>query len=180
MPEGALTEKSYMEIFKSFVSDYSLHVVLCKSTRSAIKHLLQQANENLENLRPNDEIWILVDRDREAHTEEQFRLLYKWVKADEQQRHLAISNPRFEYWLLWHFVEMPSSEDASSDTKLDQYLPGYSKSKNLAKFKEKFTRQRIQTAIDRAYRQKEFPDCDHLECRGSGVAVLINKILNFH
>ena len=75
---------------------------------------------------------------------------------------------------------MPSLEEASSDTKLDQYLPGYSKSKNLAKFKEKLTKQRIQTAIDRAYRQQGLPDCEHLECRGSGVAVLINKILNFH
>lgn len=68
---------------------------------------------------------------------------------------LALSNPKFEYWLLLHFEDgdgIASPRDCSE--RLKRRLPGYEKGIDA----RKITRDRIDVAIRRA-RQRDNPPC---------------------
>ena len=53
-----------------------------------------------EEFREGDEAWIIVDVDTWDETE--FSQLLDWTKKDPRH-HLAISNPKFELFLIMHF-----------------------------------------------------------------------------
>ena len=53
-----------------------------------------------EEFREGDEAWIIVDVDTWDETE--FSQLLDWTKEDPRH-HLAISNPKFELFLIMHF-----------------------------------------------------------------------------
>ena len=63
------------------------------------------------------------------------------------KHHIAISAPRFEYWLLCHFENAPTKSNAMHDVYVAQYLPGYDRKKDLDRHKGKITIQSIQHAI---------------------------------
>lgn len=175
--EGAQTEVSYMNCVKN-LAPREINIVICsrKTTHSGIKHLIVQGNNVLKNMMSGDEAWILLDRDEAAHTREQFGQLHKWCCQSRGWGNVAISNPRFEYWILLHFEEYPSVATAKKDSALEKYLQGYSKRKDLAKFEWIFDKERILQAIHRALKQPELPDCEHPDRIGSGVALLMDKI----
>lgn len=64
-----------------------------------------------EGLRTTDEAWLVVDQDQ--WTEQQLEQLFAWSKEQENY-HLALSNPCFELWLLLHFED---AKNISSTTK---------------------------------------------------------------
>lgn len=53
-----------------------------------------------EGLKSSDEAWLVVDKDQ--WTEEQLRQLHQW-SLQQANYGFALSNPKFEYWLLLHF-----------------------------------------------------------------------------
>ncbi len=57
-----------------------------------------------ESLKSSDEAWLIADRDQ--WDENQLNQLYAWSTI-QKNFGFALSNPKFEYWLLLHF------EDAS-------------------------------------------------------------------
>ena len=75
--------------------------------------------------RKGDSFWIVVDVDNWGESD--FETLRRWA-AKEESRHLAISNPKFELFLLMHFDSARGcTTSASAEAKLRNYMPGYRK-----------------------------------------------------
>lgn len=54
-----------------------------------------------EDLLPSDKAWLVVDKDQ--WTDEQLNQLHSW-SLDKDNYGFALSNPKFEYWLLLPFL----------------------------------------------------------------------------
>lgn len=78
-----------------------------------------------KNPRPPYEAWLVIDKDH--WTGVQIDELTKWVDH-HGNRGLAVSNPRFEFWLLLHF-EMGNDVHTSRECtiRLQRYLDDFSK-----------------------------------------------------
>lgn len=121
-----------------------------------------------------DEICLIVDRDYDSFSEEQFD--YVKNACEKNKITLCISNPFFEFWLLLHTENVLSynKDDLKNKTfiinKLKAKLGRYSKSN----FNVNSLIENIHTAIEN---EKKF--CENIECLkneiGSNVGVLINK-----
>ncbi len=151
--EGEKTEPRY---FAAFNGQRSVIQVKCLKSRhdSSPRHVLKRMEDYLrqEGLRTSDEAWIVVDRDR--WTEEQLSLLHTWTHARGNYG-LALSNPKFEYWLLLHFEDGTGIKSVQNCIdRLKRHLPDYDKDFDA----RKITRQGIEEAIGRA-RQKDNPPC---------------------
>jgi hypothetical protein len=170
--EGTVTEREYFQL----LNDESIIHVRCLKNRNNLppKEALQRINEYVrkEGLKKEDEAWVVVDKDswREEHLTE----LHKWAQSRSNFR-FALSNPKFEYWLLLHFEDatgVVTSEHC--DSRLAKYLPDYHKHVDG----RKFTRERILAATGRAKR-RDIPPCPDWPHRpGTTVYRLVERILN--
>lgn len=78
-----------------------------------------------EDFRAGDEAWIVVDVDEWDRGE--LEALLAWARKDDR-RHVAISNPKFELFLVMHFEKGNGCTTASSvDAALRRHMPGYDK-----------------------------------------------------
>jgi len=127
------------------------------------KHLKEKG------LKKNDEAWLVVDKD-DWETEPLLQL-FNWSK-EKDNYNFALSNPKFEYWLLLHFEDgsgISSSQDCTN--RLKQYLPNYNKG-----IPANISKPKIQNAITRA-KQKDSPPCeDWPRQHGSTVYRLVEKL----
>ena len=105
-----------------------------------------------EDLLPSDEAWLVVDKDQ--WTDEQLNQLHSW-SLDKDNYGFALSNPKFEYWLLLHFEDGTgiSSPRECSD-RLKRHLPDYDKKIDA----RRFTRDMIKDSIRRA-KERDTPPC---------------------
>lgn len=154
--EGRKTEPSYFGIFNS--ENSTVQVTCLKSGhRSSPRQVLQKMKDRLkqkENQRFPEEAWLVVDRDQ--WTEEQLDELCGWANKPGKNRGFALSNPKFEYWLLLHFEDgknIKSSQDCSN--RLRRFLPNYDKKVNS----HTITPENIDKAISRA-RKRDNPLVD--------------------
>lgn len=100
-----------------------------------------------EGLEKGDEAWIVVDRDRweEPHLDE----LDAWSR-EASNRGFALSNPKFEYWLLLHFEDGAGIRSAGDcDRRLRAHMPDYRKSLGSAPIAEPGIREAIRRARSR-------------------------------
>ena len=106
--EGQNTEPDYFSCIRALAEFCPDHVNLIVRTphgnRSDPKSILQKmkAEYGSRIIDKRDQAWIVIDRDQ--HDQKALRDLITWEREDEKN-HLAMSNPRFELWLLWHFEE---------------------------------------------------------------------------
>ena len=78
-----------------------------------------------EDFRAGDEAWIVVDVDEWPVGE--LRELLAWAEGDERC-HVAISNPKFELFLVMHFEKGNGCTTAPSvDAALKRHMSGYDK-----------------------------------------------------
>lgn len=104
------------------------------------------------DLKPSDQAWVVVDKDN--WPEEQLSQLHNWSK-DRDNRGFALSNPKFEYWLLLHFEDGKGvATPRNCKRKLQHYLPKYDKDINP----DRFTSDLIKQAIKHA-RIRDNPAC---------------------
>lgn len=109
--EGTLTEKKYFEDLRcsSFFQGGLMEIVILPHKEGAtnpisVQKLLLKAKKEFP-IRKTDEFWLLVDRD-------DWETIHHidWVAlAEDCQKNnlfLALSNPCFEMWLLFHFKEL--------------------------------------------------------------------------
>lgn len=108
--EGNETEPSYFEALKNdhrFNNEILELVSLRrdpKDTKSAPKYVF----ESLESIKDeyslaiNDELWMIIDRDRNGKNIEKF---YQKCNS-EKNFYFALSNPCFEFWLLLHIKDL--------------------------------------------------------------------------
>lgn len=151
--EGSKTEPQY---FARFNQQSSVIQIRClkKNHRSDPRNVLKRMKAHLgnESLRKSDEAWLVIDKDQ--WTDDHLTLLYQWSQKAANYG-LAVSHPKFEYWLLLHFkegTEIGSSRECSD--RLSQYLPNYDKNIDH----RKITMEHITKAIARA-KLRDQPPC---------------------
>ncbi len=151
--EGSITEREYfrMHIFENRAR--TIKLLTDKHANSPL-HVLERMKKHLREhpLRASYEAWLVVDKDE--WRDDQLRPLHSWAQEKENFG-LALSNPKFEFWLLLHFedgVGIASSQNCTQ--RLKKYVPDYKKGID----ERKFTRERILRAIQRA-KQRDNPPC---------------------
>lgn len=98
------------------------------------------------------EAWLVVDKDQ--WTDEQLTELFNWSRKQDNYG-FALSNPKFEYWLLLHFEDgngITCSRDCSE--RLRRFYPEYNKGIDP----RKITMGMVMDAIRRA-KQRDNPRC---------------------
>ena len=176
--EGKLTERSYMDLIVDLLADElsDVNIKYQKPKITTIPALLKSA-QDIQG-QPGDEIWIVLDRDEgNRKDEKQWKDLARWEK-ESSNHHVAISNPRFEYWLLFHFEEAPKKEDAKSDFYFVKkgYFPKYDRKKRVPSNKEKINLNTLNLAIKRA-KKHPCPTPQNPECVGTGMYKLMQSVL---
>lgn len=151
--EGVKTELIY---FSRFVDEASVVRVQCLrgSHGSSPPQVLSRMNQALkrEQIQAYDEAWLVVDKDQ--WTNPQLEQLHRWSLKSPNYG-FALSNPKFEYWLLLHFEDgngVGSSRDCVE--RIRRWIAGYDKAVDA----RKFSVEQIKTAIARA-KQRDQPPC---------------------
>lgn len=168
--EGRKTEPQYFGVFNNKNATIRLKILPSKHRTSPTQVLQRaQAAAKEEKLRKNDEIWLVVDMDQWPldQLEEVF------TKCKEAGFTLAVSNPKFEYWLLLHFEDGKGVDSSKAcSNRLLQHLPNYEKGHlEVQKLYPK-----IPDAIHRA-EQKDQPPCEKWpDQNGSTVYLLVKKL----
>jgi hypothetical protein len=170
--EGVKTEPQYFALLNSMQA--IIHVTCLKDKyNSAPPQVLKRMTKYLgkQDLRKSDEAWLVVDKD--DWTDPQLHELHQWSQKSENHG-FALSNPKFEYWLLLHFEDgtgIFNAQDCSE--RLRRYLPNYDKGTNV----REITKRMIEEAISRAARRDNPPCIDWPHNIGTTVYRLIQKIL---
>lgn len=170
--EGFATEPQFFSIFNDL--ELVIHVDCLKGkNESSPIHVLQRMKKFLKEtkLRNADEAWLVVDKDQ--WNEEQLTKLHAWSQEHENYG-FALSNPKFEYWLLLHFEDgsgVSSSRECSE--RLNRYLPDYQKGIDA----RKITKNMIDAAIRRAKDHDNPPCSDWPRTTGTTVYRLVEKLL---
>jgi len=155
--EGRVTEPEYFTILRVLYPDSDCLLKPARTSSSncsSPQEVLQSVERWISKngpLKKSDEAWLVVDKD--SWTREQLRELSDWVsEANEHRfgRGLALSDPKFEYWLLLHFEDTNAANSDDCTRQLKKHLPSYDKHIG----DRDFSQQRIQLAISRA-RQRD-------------------------
>lgn len=144
--EGA-TERDYlgMAVFKGA----PVSVRFPKNTHpnrhnpaAVLKRFEKALREN--DFRAGDEAWLVVDVDDWSGAE--FRELLAWQAADDRH-HLAVSNPKFELFLVMHFEKANGCTTPEKvDAALKKHWPRYAKRVSPTQFPAKQVRSAIENA----------------------------------
>ena len=152
--EGEKTEVQYFQKFNNRLS--TVHIQFLKSKgKSAPPQLLKRLIRYIDEagLKDTDEVWIVIDKD--AWSDDQINALFDW-SSKESNRGLALSNPKFEYWLLLHFEDgMGVNSSRHCTERLRRHLPSYGKNIDTVSF----TNDQINDAIRRA-QLRDTPPCE--------------------
>ncbi len=169
--EGTVTEQEYF----SLLNEESIVRVKCLSNSrnlsplAAMKRVCDYVKR--EGLRRSDQAWVVVDKD--LWLEEHLSQLHAWSQTQVNYG-FALSNPKFEFWLLLHFEDgkgVASGDDC--DRRIVKHLPRYDKHIHP----NEFTPERIRSATERA-RTRDTPRCsDWPRNAGTTVYKLVEKIL---
>lgn len=171
--ENAKTEPQYFNIFNNFGPIIRVQCLIGRNDSSP-PQVLRRMEKYLyeENLMASDEAWLVVDKDN--WTDDQLSLLHSWSQTKDNYG-FALSNPKFEYWLLLHFEDgagVNSAHDCFQ--RLIRHLPKFDKSLDTRKFSEKM----VNRAIERARQKDTPPSSDWPRIYGSTVYKLVENILN--
>lgn len=170
--EGTKTEPQYFAIFNDQNSVIRVKCVK-GSHHSSPPQVLRRLEDYLkqENLWVSDEAWLVVDKDHWA--DDQLALLYAWSEGSERYG-LALSNPKFEYWLLLHFEDGKGIRTSyGCSRRLKRYLPDYAKGIDPCDF----TPARVCNAVRRAAARDSPPCRDWPKSTGTTVYRLVEKLL---
>ena len=154
--EGARDERSYFHVIRDLRQSHIFVKYPQKTHNSAPQYVLQRMQTYLESekLKRNDEAWIVVDKDH--WTKSQLSELLAWTNIHDNY-HLALSNPKFEYWLLLHFED---GKEVSTAPECDERLKKYLPQQRVQRLKaiRRITLPQVKDAICRA-RTRDHPPC---------------------
>ena len=172
--EGIKTEPQYFAILNDRYS--VIHVDCLRSKHhSSPPQVLKRMQDRLKQvtLDNSDEAWLVVDKDQ--WNNKQLTQLHTWSQSAGNYG-FALSNPKFEYWLLLHFEDgtnIGSSRECSD--RLKNHLPDYDKSLD----DRKISPDMIEDAIRRAKIRDNTPCEDWPRTLGSTtVYKLVENILS--
>ena len=173
--EGRKTEPQYFTIFNDQESVIRINCLKSKHD-SAPPQVLARMEKHLkkEGLKKSDEAWLVVDKDQ--WTDKQLSQLHQWSRQANNYG-FALSNPKFEFWLLLHFENGKGvSSSHTCSQRLKRHLPGYDKNINIGKISNKM----ITDAIKRAEHRDNPPCDDWPRITGTTVYKLVENILKSH
>lgn len=175
--EGAETEEAYLRIVMRLYTLGESFNIIFVHRGSGIPDMLRAASEKRKSFDPKqgDTEWIVLDRDAQSHTPQQFANLAAWESAFACRR-VALSNPRFEYWLLLHKLEPARARKmCMSDSRVEEFIPSF---KHLPIGSTVFDRDSIRTAIKRADSEPR-PTCAEVDVCGTSFVDLMHLLLPF-
>lgn len=153
--EGAKTEQQYFAILKNWHRHSVVHVELLRGKHdSSPSGVLRRMEGRLrqEQLKASDEAWLVIDRDQWPNR--QLAELHAWSQGRGNYG-FALSNPKFEYWLLLHFEDGTGIRTASQcSNQLKKHIPDYDKGIDT----HKIPLNKIKDAIRRA-KARDKPPC---------------------
>lgn len=113
-----------------------------RNPRAVLKRF-QKALRN-EDFRAIDEAWIVVDVDE--WDSDELGSLFTWASQDNRC-HVAISNPKFELYLVMHFEKGNGCTTAPKvDAAIRRRMPGYDKRLKPGQFSEDQIRMAMENA----------------------------------
>ena len=172
--EGKETEKEYVRHIKTILGiEKKCHIETHHAKHTSIESMIEKMTQLQDSPEQDDQLWIILDRDENNHVPAQFGDLRIWEQARENNR-VALSNPRFEYWLLLHVMPYPSAHKSREDSYVVEKIPGYTK--NLSRCKQVFSLDAIRKAVERAA-QQGYPTCQNIEKAGSGMGELVKLFM---
>jgi len=163
--EGRVTEAEYFKMLNA--QQFAVHFkCIPRDHKSSPGKVLRAMETYLKQneLRPGDEAWLVVDTD--SWSEASLQQLWNWACKKENYG-LAVSNPKFEFWLLLHFEPGHGASTASSiEQRLNKYsgVPGKHLEKSL------YMEANIHKAIQRA-KSKDHPPCKDWPRNAPGTTV---------
>lgn len=169
-PEGEKTENCYFTLLRAM--NETVNIIIKKGDKKTEPNqVLGRAKKYIrENgLSKNEQVWLVIDVD--GRPEHSFKECFEWEKVDAKHN-LAISNPKFEYWLLMHFENGDDVKSASDCmAKLTKHIPKYTKSNISGK---EITRENCITAAGNGKRKHVI---EVLQDNCSTVYKLVKEIL---
>lgn len=171
--EGVKTEPCYFALFNN--SNALIRVNCLKSgTNSAPLQVLARMTRYLKSqqIKDTDEAWLVIDKDHWG--DEEINQLYNWsLQADNYG--FALSNPKFEYWLLLHFEDGNSVNSSAACTqRLKKHLPNYDKGIDVSKISP----QMINAAIHRAKQRDKNSQYAWPHNTGTNLYKLVESMIN--
>ena len=171
--EGEKTEQQYFNFFNSRTATIKIECLKSGHSSSPFYVLKRMKTWLQKNaLKDSDEAWLVVDKDRWPG--EQLSELHTWSQQKENYG-FALSNPKFEYWLLLHFEDGKGIQSsAQCSERLKKYLPDYNKGICISKL----SKENIADAVRRA-QQRDNPLCaDWPKNIGTTVYRLVEKLIS--
>jgi hypothetical protein len=116
--EGNKTECNYFIAVKKKYRASTLDIILLKrdelDTRSAPIYVFRQLDgyRKKNKIDEFDELWIVIDTDNWPNAQ----LSDVAQKCAQQSYFLGVSNPCFEIWLIFHYVDISLLPDAEKDS----------------------------------------------------------------
>ncbi len=170
--EGSVTEPDYFKLFQN--NEPIVHVKCLTSLKgSSPPQVLRRITDHLkvEKLRNTDEAWLVVDKDN--WTDSQLCELHLWTQQADNFG-FALSNPKFELWLLLHYEDGKGiNSSRSCSERLRKYLPNYDKGIDI----RNIAPDMIDAAISRA-KMKDIPPClDWPRRPGTTVYRLVERLI---
>ena len=141
--EGAVTEVEYLRRLEKLHYGTCIIDILSNVNKSSPCSVLERMRNHRCSLKRGDELWCVVDKDRWNDT--QLDMLESWASemSPDISRHLGLSNPKIELWLLLHFADWSPGMAVSS--ALATFMPNYDKHLD----ERRITRDSIKKAIER-------------------------------
>lgn len=169
--EGSVTEPEYFEFFQTQAIIKCLRAKGQSSPRAVLERMKKAFDRT--SFKKGDEAWLVVDKDN--WNDNQLSELHRWTKERGLvKRGLAVSNPRFELWLLLHFEDVahPCSGHECTN-RLEKHLTGYDKHLDCTAF----PRKSCESAIVRAKKLDQTVVQDWPRRTGTTVYRLVETLL---
>ena len=151
--EGEKTEPQYLEMFKKihvepFVkrSVFDLKIISGVGVPTTVVDRAIQELEDLQGpLSREDSVWAMFDKDEHPKFQEAKRT------ARSKGVHLAVSNPCFEIWGIYHYQDWQAHiERDKCQDELGQLCPGYDKKCGKTFIDKDVIKEKCYDAIERA------------------------------
>jgi hypothetical protein len=172
--EGRITEPGYFLSLEKIANNASQTLTIpTNSNQSSPLSLLKQVRNyiNSKGLREYDQAWIVMDRDQ--WKKEDILEVIKW-STENNHYGLALTNPKFEYWLLLHFEDGSGVQTCKEcSERLKKHLPNYDKSIP----KGKITLEKIEKAIKFLEKKPQLSNEDLMDEVGTRLHILVGKII---
>lgn len=168
------TEKDYfsMDVFRALPVSikFPKNIHPNRTNPAAVlKRFKKALREN--DFRKADEAWLVIDID--VWDKKEFVKLLKWAR-DDARHHLAVSNPKFELFLIMHFERGNGcTTPGQVDTRLKKLIPGYDKRLKP----NQFDIEQVKVAVENARIKRVSCSADLPEAGMTDVYELVARLL---